>query len=60
MQSTPETLEENIEIFGFRKIWKTPELSLVGKISKLVLLGGGKLSPPDEDPGEPYKVPPTG
>ncbi len=43
-----------------KKVWRTPVLTQLGKFSSLVLGGGGKLSGPTGDPGDPRKPPPTG
>jgi hypothetical protein len=37
--------------------WEPMKLTPVGHISKVVQVGGGKLSPATGDPGEPLKVP---
>lgn len=42
------------------QIWETPILRPIGKVSNLVLVGLGKLSPPAVDPGEPKKTQPDG
>jgi hypothetical protein len=43
-----------------KKTWRTPVLNQLGNFSSLVLVGGGKLSPPAVDPGEPKKTRPSG
>lgn len=40
--------------------WQNPVLKPLGKVSHLVLVGQGKLSPPAVDPGEPKKTKPDG
>jgi len=40
-----------------KKEWKQMQLNPVGHISKVVELGGGKLSIPSDDPGEEFRKP---
>ena len=41
-----------------KKSWEPMRLTPVGHISKVVELGGGKLSQPTGDTGEPFRKPP--
>jgi hypothetical protein len=45
---------------GERKTWAPMHLNRIGAVSDVLRLGGGKLSPPGGDPGEPRKQKPTG
>lgn len=40
--------------------WEPMRLTALGKVGDVVRLGGGKLSPPSVDPGEPLKTKPSG
>jgi hypothetical protein len=40
-----------------KKAWEPMQLAPVGHISKVVELGGGKLSIPSDDPGEEFRKP---
>ena len=40
--------------------WEPMRLTLLGKVGDVVRVGGGKLSPPSVDPGEPLKTKPSG
>jgi hypothetical protein len=40
--------------------WEPMKLTPVGRISKVVQIGGGKLTPMGGDPGESRKEAPTG
>jgi hypothetical protein len=37
--------------------WEPMRLTPLGKVGNVVQAGGGKLSPPTNDPGEPMKPP---
>jgi hypothetical protein len=43
-----------------RKPWIPLKVEAVGKLTETILGGGGKLSPPFNDPGEPRKPPGMG
>lgn len=43
-----------------KKKWHSVRLTYIGKVSEIVQQGGGKLSTPAGDPGEPRKQAPTG
>lgn len=40
--------------------WEPMRLTLLGKVGDVVRQGGGKLTPPAADPGEPLKTKPSG
>jgi hypothetical protein len=40
-----------------KKAWEPMQLSPVGHISEVVEAGGGKLSIPSDDSGEPFRKP---
>ena len=40
-----------------KKTWEPMRLQRVGHVGDVVQVGGGKLSPPTADPGEPRKPP---
>jgi hypothetical protein len=42
------------------KQWQPMKLNYLGRISDIVQVGGGKLTPPSVDPGEPRKTRPSG
>jgi len=46
-----------IDFKKLKKTWLKMEIKFVGKIADFVKVGMGKLSPPDNDPGEPRKPP---
>ena len=39
--------------------WEPMRLTMLGKVGDVVRVGGGKLSPPAADPGEPLKTKPS-
>ncbi len=41
------------------KTWEAPRMIYVGQVSEVIQGGGGKLSGPPTDPGEPNKTPPS-
>jgi hypothetical protein len=43
-----------------KKKWHPAKLTYIGKVSEIVQQGGGKISTPAGDPGEPRKQRPTG
>ena len=43
-----------------KQTWKPMKLTYLGDARDIVQGGGGKLSPPGGDPGEPRKQRPTG
>ena len=43
-----------------QKKWEEPRMIYVGQVSEVIQQGGGKLSGPPTDPGEPNKTPPSG
>lgn len=45
---------------GPKQPWEPPSLTCVGRMADIVQFGGGKLSPPGGDPGDPRKEQPTG
>lgn len=40
--------------------WQPMTLTRVGRVPDVIQQGGGKLTPPGGDPGEPRKQKPTG
>ena len=40
--------------------WEPMRLTPLGNVGEVVRQGGGKLSPPAADPGEPLKTKPSG
>jgi hypothetical protein len=43
-----------------KRPWKRMKLTPAGRVPELIQAGGGKLTPPGGDPGEPRKQKPTG
>lgn len=43
-----------------RRAWYPMKLTYVGRIDQVLQVGGGKLSVPGGDPGEPLKQRPSG
>jgi hypothetical protein len=59
MKTTKNNQTENPN-GNLKKPWRTPVIRNLGNFPKVVLAGGGKLSPPAVDPGEPRKTRPSG
>lgn len=38
-------------------VWERPKLERVGRLAEIVQGGGGKLSIPTDDPGDPLRKP---
>ena len=55
MSNYPQTKQQNQ-----RPEWQPMKLVYLGKVSEVVQVGGGKLTPPAADPGEPKKTKPSG
>ncbi len=53
-------MNANLETTQTKKTWRPARLTYIGKVSEIVHQGGGKLSAPAGDPGEPRKQKPTG
>ncbi|MCU0488999.1 MAG: hypothetical protein MUE67_08615 [Anaerolineales bacterium] len=53
-------MNADLETTQTKKTWHPARLTYIGKVSEIVQQGGGKLSPPAADPGEPKKTRPSG
>ena len=42
---------------GGKKQWEKPKVTYLGRVDEVVRRGGGKLSIPTFDPGEPFRKP---
>ena len=51
-------MRDSVETAPARRPWEPMKLQAMGRVADLVQQGGGKLSQPTGDGGEPFRKPP--